>query len=213
MKNYIDNAPPPDYQKRDISGFKLFAPYADLNIFAPEGSMLSDVMINVGYTDQSFIYGIDGDIHITGSIIDIMNSKLRNAVILANNLTLNTVYGQNYEGSWLIVSLQNTKLNNVSTKYCGWVSSYLRFLRSVSVGANSTVTLPLEIPDTWGGMVVVDGIYVPSGGTISAYNPVPSGITYQIDPNQKAIVITNNTSNSYTIVVIYTWIEPRVIFS
>jgi hypothetical protein len=126
---------------------------------------------------------------------------------------LDTVYGQNYEGSWFIVSLQDTRLNNVSTRYCGWVSSYLRFLRSVRVGANSTVTLSLEIPDTWGGMVVVDGIYVPSGDTISAFNPVPSEITYQIDPNQKAIVITNNTSNSYTLVVIYTWMEPRVIFS
>jgi hypothetical protein len=210
MNNYIDNTPPPDYQNRDISGFKLFAPYADLNIFAHKGSMLSDVMINVGYTFQSFLYGIDGDIHIMGSLISIMNSRLRNAVILAHYLDLDTVYGQNYEGSWFIVSMQDTRLNNVSTRGCGWVSSYLRFLRFVDVGANSTVTLPLEIPDTWGGIVVVDGIYVPNGDTISAFNPAPSGITYQIDLNRKAIVITNNTSNSYTLVVIYTWMEPQV---
>jgi hypothetical protein len=137
----------------------------------------------------------------------------RNAVILAHYLDLNTVYSQNHKGLWFIVSLQDTRLNNVSTRYCGWVSSYLRFIRFVNVGANSTVTLPLEIPDTRSGIVVVDRIYVLSGDTISAFNPAPSEITYQIDPNQKAIVITNNTPNSYTLVVIYTWMKPQVLFS
>jgi hypothetical protein len=212
MRNFIDNAPPPDYTGRDISGFKLFAPYADLYISAPSGSMSNDVMINVGRTSHSTLQGIDGDIHIMGSNIYITNSKLRNAVILAHYLGLDAVYSQGYEGSWFIVSLQDTELSNVSTRDCGWVTSYLRFIRSVDVEANSTADLPLEIPDTWGGTVVVDGIYTLSGDTISALNPAPSGITYQIDPNQKAIVITNNTPNSYTLVIIYTWMEPQVPF-
>jgi hypothetical protein len=209
--NYISNTPPPDNKERDISGLRLFAPYADLNISAPEGSMLSDVMINIGYTSQSLIRGVDGDIYITGNIINIMNSRLRNTVILANNLFLDTIYGQNLEGSWFIASLQNTILWNVSTTDCGWTCLYLKFLRFINVGANSTATLPLEIPDTRGGTVVVDGIYIPSGDIIFTLNPAPSGVTYRIDPNQKAIVITNNTPNSYILAVIYTWIEPQVL--
>jgi hypothetical protein len=208
MRNFIDNAPPPDHAERDISGFKLFAPYADLYISAPEGSMLSDVMINVGRTSHSTLHGIDGDIHIMGSNIYITNSKLRNAVIIAHYLGLEAACNQGYEGSWFIVSLQDTELINVSTVDCGLVTSYLRFIRIVNVGANSTTNLFLEIPDTWGGTVTVDGIYTLSGNTISALNPAPSGITYQIDPNQKAIVITNSTPNDHTLVIIYTWTEP-----
>jgi hypothetical protein len=212
MKNFIDNAPPPDYTERDISGFKLFAPYADLNISAPMGTTLSDIMINVGRTSHSTLHGIDGDIHIMGSNIYITNSKLRNAVILAHYLGLEAACNQGYEGSWFIVSLQDTERSNISTRDCGWVTSYLRFVRIVNVGANSITNLFLEIPDTWGGTVTVDGIYTLSGDTISALNPAPSGITYQIDPNQKAIVITNSTPNDYTLVIIYTWTEPQVPF-
>jgi hypothetical protein len=211
MMNYVRNEPPPSYKYLDVSGLRLFAPYADLNIFAEEGSMQSGVVIVVGNTSQSFLGNIDGDIYIAGSMINIMDSRLRNSVILAQYLSLDNVYGENYEGTWLIISLGNTELKNTSTKNCGYSNAYLKFIRRVSVGANSTATLPLEIPDAWNGMVVVDGIYVPSGDTIYAFNPVPSGITYQIDLSQKAIVITNNTSNSYTIVVIYTWIEPSLI--
>ena len=191
----------------EAHGLRFYAfTYADIDIEGIAGVFtLQNVIIYVASTSTSYIEYVNGDLYISGGYIYISDSVFRNAYIVAwNVLYLISVTGN---GNWLIISYSTSYVEQVSLSNV--LSAYINLTHyeDIAVGANSSASINLinlGVEATHYYYVKVIGLLKqPTTTTNTALDPLPSGVTWSINPDTAQLTITNNTSSSQNIEVRY----------
>jgi len=202
----------------DVSGFKLFAVYADVDIQSDGSFTISDINIYILSSTRIILDTIDGNVYAIGDVIRIFNSILRKVFIFAfNELMLSNVSGGTSASlsEWCIVSqalnvvFSNVSLRNVDVAYISVIGTIL-----ATIDANSSKTFNLlkftetsvpryvrYIVETFGEWreVIIGTTYI----RVDVANPPPSGVTYSIDPSTQQVTITNSTPNVAKVMLVY----------
>jgi hypothetical protein len=201
---YVTNLDPETLRRTDVSGLKLYSVYADINIRGTVDMVLNGVQIYAMNTLVSDISYVVGDLYIIGHLILIEESTLINAYIDANILYLHNVVSGNGRGLWTIISRLGTIIDGtVDARYAAVPILYMRTGDIVTVGARSSASIALPRILGFGIQYNVALIGVMKGSDPFFVDPLPSGVTYQFDDANNALVINNATDNSYTIIVVY----------
>lgn len=202
---FVSNWNPDTGDYTEAHGLKLYVfTYADIDI---EGSVgvftLQNVVIYVASSLTSYIKYVSGDLYINGGYIWVSDAVLRNAYIVAwDVLYLTNVTGN---GNWLIISYSDTDVEQVSLDNV--LSAYINLTRydDITVNPNSSSTINLinlGIGGTY-HVKVIGLLKQPTTSTNTALDPLPSGVTWSINPDTAQLTITNNTSSAQNIVVVY----------
>jgi hypothetical protein len=201
---HVTNLDPETLRRTDVSGLKLYSVYADIDIHGTVDMVLNDVQIYAMNTLVSDIGYVVGDLYIIGHLILIEESTLINAYIDVNILYLLNVVSNNYRGLWTIISRLGAVINGtVDARYAGATVLYMRIGDIVTVNARSSASIALPRILGSGIQYNVALIGVMKGSDPFFVDPLPSGVTYQFDDVNNALVINNTTDNSYTIIVAY----------
>jgi len=200
---YITNYDPQIEDYVDISGSKIYSVYADLGLYGSPDMVLNDITVYILDSFGSYIEYINGDIYIQNcQELNILNSTLRNAYIEADFLRLSNVVSR-VGGVWFIKTRLHTAIDETVDPGDAFATLYLRVSGYVDVPANSSATIDLRTINC-PTLYRVISIGIRKRSTSGIYNdPLPSGVTYQFDEVNKKLVLTNNTSNSYDIDILY----------
>ena len=221
---YVTNYDPDtDGYNIDVSGFKLFAVFADVDIAGSETvTTISDISIHVLSSSTIVLDSVDGDVYLVGNDIRIYNSTLRNAFIFAfSSLSMGNISSGTSSspawGVWCIVSQASyTAFANVSLDHVVRVYINIRRVIRAKLDANSSKTFDLlkftqqtptgryvrYIVEAF-GLLRVAYAGVTNNINISTVDPPPPGVTYSIDLSAQQVTITNNTSNAVDVILIY----------
>jgi hypothetical protein len=210
---YVCNMSPDTGNWVDVSGLKLFAVYADVDIESP-GSLppptYMPVTIAVLSTTSSVLMGTRGDVVVKGFYLEMDFCMLGNTFIDVDELWSKNCVADN--SLVVLISRRYTRLNNVNLDNALGFLCDMRFLMydvDVPAGGSASISLPLprknEYYDLYIEQVgVANEDSAPDGSYVLYYlTPLPSGVTYSVDAPNKRIVITNSTSNSVTVTVIF----------
>ena len=207
---YVENWSPVAQDYVDISGLKLFAVYADIDFEAPYSPPPSGYMtmsVAVLNANAIKIYKAQCDLFARGGFIGLYSCKLGNTYIDGLVVTLNNCVADSKQVALITrlwASLINTDLSGVTSFYAD-----LRFVFQVDVPAGGSGSVTIYMPKP-GYMY---RLYIEQVGVFNQYaagldnliylTPLPSGVSYSIDAPNKKIVISNSTSSSVTVVVVY----------
>jgi hypothetical protein len=208
---FVTNKSPDTNDFVDASGLRLYAfTYADVDIEGKQGVFtLQDIIIYVAWSVASYIKFASGDVYIQGADIWLQDSSLRNAYVVAwKELYLVRVAGN--LGNWIMISYSDTAVVDCSLTDVRYAYLSLTRKEGVAVNPNSSATinlLYLSIGSNLGGIwyyVKTIGLLKQTGKTLnSAIDPLPSGVTWSIDPDNAQLTITNNTTSTLNIQVVY----------
>ena len=201
---YVTNYDPETQAYTDVSGLKLYSIYAELYIYRGGDINHRDVLIYVEHTSTSYVEYIVGDMYMRGRGIVIVRSTLHNAYVEADWLILEDVTSSGNMGVWVMIARCVAEIRGtVDARNTFYAMLYLYDTRLISVGAQSSVTvdLPTINYDFIHYRVVFIGVM--KGSNPYYYDSLPSGVTWYFDDVNRRLVITNNTSNSYDIVLAY----------
>jgi len=207
----------------DVSGFKLFAVYADVTIgSSTPATPVSDISIHVLSSSRIVLDGVDGDVYLISNDITIFNSILRNAFIFASDaLVMSYVSGGTSDspaqGVWCIVSQASVvSFFIVSLDHVAKACISIRHAILATLGANSSKTFDLlkfiqqtsttrYVRYTVEAFGLLREAYagVTKNINIRAVDPPPPGVTYSIDPSVQQVTITNSTSNAVSVMLVY----------
>jgi hypothetical protein len=203
---YVSNWSPDTGDYTEAHGLRFYAfTFADVDIEGIEGGFtLQNIIIYVAYSSTSFIEYVSGDIYINGEYIYISDSVLRNAYIVAwMVLYFYNVKGN--QGIWIIISCSHTDAEQVSLDNV--LSAYMSLTRYEDIAINPNSSATINLLNFGGGgayCVKVIGLLQQSTTTTNtALNPLPSGITWSINPDTAQLTITNSTSQLQNIEVVY----------
>ena len=197
----------------DISGFKLFAVYADLEIVTPYSlppPTYMPVAIVVLSTSQTTLIGTKGDVVVKGFYFEMDYCKLGNTFIDVDESWFAQCVAD--QSVVVLISRRYTWLDNVNLDNAIAFLCDMRFLMydvGVPAGGSASIDLPLpkrgEYYDIYIEQVGVANRYDAPDGSYHLYylTPLPSGVTYSIDAPNKRIVITNNTTDYIYVTVIF----------
>jgi hypothetical protein len=210
---YVNNVSPDTGEYVDVSGLKLFAVYADLDIEGGETFTVSNISVHILSSMFTTLYAVSGDVYVVGNNVHVFSSSLRRAYIYAHDsLWMEDVKGMGYGSAWCIVSPIETALANVVLNDVDKVYICARSVIWISLYANSSQTFDLlDVTDTMNWRIMrytVEAFgrwlsVVRGNLRLDANNPPPSGVTYSIDLSTKKVTITNSTSSLQNIILVY----------
>jgi hypothetical protein len=210
---YVINMDPETGEDTDVSGLKLFAVYADVDIWGSETFTVSNISVHILSSMFTSFNNVSGDVYAVGNYVQVFDSALRRAYIYAlDSLWMDNVKGMGYGSAWCIVSLFESTLTNVALDDVDKVYICVRKPITASLQANTSQTFSLlSVTDTknWRFLrytVEAFGRWcstVVGNLRIDANEPPPSGVTYSIDLSARSVTITNSTTSLQNIVLIY----------
>jgi hypothetical protein len=203
-RGYVTNYDPQTRSSTDVSGLKLYSVYADVSIHGRSDMILRDILIHVEMTYQSFIEYIEGDIYMRGGLINIERSTLHNVYIDADFLSLDNVTSSDYMGTWVMITRYRVFIRgtvNARETLDAWI--YLRHSVVWRVEAQSSAGIDLPTIDYYDVHYRVLFIGVRKGTNPYYYDPLPPGVTYRFDAENRRIIIENTTNTGYDIVLTY----------
>jgi len=218
---YVTNYDPDtDSYNIDVSGFKLFAVYADVDIEAGETvTTISDISIHVLSSSTIVLDSVDGDVYLVGDDIGIYNSTLRKALIFAfSSLSMDNVSSGTSDspawGTWCIISQPSfVSFSDVSLDHVIRAYISIRHVILATLNANSSQTFDLlkftqQTSTIRYVRYTVEAFGLLREASVSSFNistvdPPPSGVTYSINPSTQQVTITNSTSNTVNVILIY----------
>jgi hypothetical protein len=213
---YVDNWSPFTGEYVDVSGLKLFAIYADLDIETPYSlppSTYMSVYIVLLSTSYSYLLGTAGNVFAQGSYINMQYCKLGHTFIDVDSVRLVNCVADN--AIVILKSHIDAYLGAVDFSNAIMILYDIRFaLRAdVPAGQSASIDLPLLKPASVLGYnftVLIEqiGVYntytAPGASYYLHYlTPLPSGVTYTIDAPNKRIVITNSTTNTVSVGIFF----------
>jgi hypothetical protein len=197
----------------DVSGLRLFAVYADLDIETRGVFTMSNISLYVLSSMQVFLSYLSGDVYAVGNSIYVFDSALRRAYIYAHDsLWMENIRGMGYGSEWCIVSPFETTLHSVALDDVDIVYMCVKKHIMASLQANTSQTFSLlSVTDTknsrslWYTVEAFGQWRSTNIGNLrlDANEPPPSGVTYSIDLSTRSVTITNSTSSLQNIVLVY----------
>jgi hypothetical protein len=197
----------------DISGFKLFAVYADADIITPYSIPPPTYMpVSIVVLSSTYIglMGTRGDVVVKGFYFKADFCKLGNTFI---DVVESWMVQCDADNSFVVLIsrsftwLDNVNLNNALDLLCDM--RFLMYNVGVPAGGSASINLPLPrrgaYYDLYIEQVGVANYYYAPDGSYNLYylTPLPSGVSYSIDAPNKRIVITNSTASYMYVTVIF----------
>jgi hypothetical protein len=208
VETFVTNYDPDTGTYLDVSGLRLFSVYANLDIEGTAEAWLTNVVVHVMFAYDASILYLEGDVFLRSLFASIGHVKLGNAHIeVLYNLSIGDVRAVNSEGVWYIVSYNATHIfdtidtANVSDSYMVFY-----FSQSVSLDPGATGYIDLGILPT---SFFINVLIVHYGAEVSTFvgqiirTLDPTGIVCKVDVQNKRIVVTNDTSATQMITVIW----------
>ncbi|MCC6056163.1 MAG: hypothetical protein LM583_05755 [Desulfurococcaceae archaeon] len=209
---YVDNWSPFTGEYVDVSGLKLFAIYADLDIENPYSlppSTYMPVYIVLLSTSYSRLLGTAGNVFVQGEYLSMQYCKLGYTFIDVNTVSLLNCVADN--AIVMLKSRTHTILGNVDFSNAIMVLYDIRFAMSANLpaGQSASIDLPLLKPASVRGYDFT--VFIEQIGVFNTYTapdasyylhyltPLPSGVTYSIDAPNKRIVIANSTTSTVSV--------------
>jgi len=211
LGNGIDNYDPVTYTYYDVSNLRLFATFAGVYLVSPSDTYMPVDAIYVLKAPWFTVDGLDGDVFVVeADYALISNSVFRNLFVYA----IYVLYLENISakggGYWTLISPNDTQISGVSVANAQRPLLSLRFVRTdIYVPPNSGASVTLGVPDgiTRDTVVYIEyiGEVVRCSDNPNIYTlaPLPSEITYSLDPATRTVSIMNNTSNGVTLAIVY----------
>jgi hypothetical protein len=215
-KCYVDNWSPFTGEYVDVSGLKLFAIHADLDIENPytlPPSTYMPVHIVLLNTYSSYLLGTTGTVFVQGSYLDMQYCKLGLTFIdVASVWLLNCVADNAFV---ILKSRIDTYLRDVDFSNAIMVLYDIRFAirADLQAGQSASIDLPLLKPASALGYDFT--LLIEQVGVCNTYTapdesyylhyltPLPSEVTYTIDAPNKRIVITNSTTSTVSVGIFF----------
>jgi hypothetical protein len=210
ITTYVTNYDPDTDTYLDVSGLRFYSIYANIDIEGEETTWLTDVVICVNSAYDTCILYLNGNLFLRSLYATIGHAKFKNAYIeVFYHLHIGDIYGEDGEGTWYIASYQQTHiLGDVSIMDVGRAYLVFYFERGITVGAGRTDYIPLgTLPTSYFLDVEIERY----GAEITVFDTQilrtldPTGITCSVDLSNKRIAVTNNTTQTKLISVI--WVE------
>jgi hypothetical protein len=209
--NGIQNQDPTTYAYYDVSGLRLFAVYGGVYLVSPSDIYMPIDAIYVLGAPWFTVDGLDGDVYVLeGDYVKISNSVFRNLFVCA----LYVLYMGNVSakggGYWTLISLNDTQMSNVSVANAQRPVLSLRFVwTDIYVPASSGASVTLGVPSGISRDTVVYieyiGVMVRNSDNPNIYTiaPLPSEVTYSLDPATGRVDIMNNTDSGVSLAIVY----------
>jgi hypothetical protein len=210
---FVTNMSPDTGEYVDVSGFKLFAVYADVDIEGGPTFSVSNISVHILSSMYTWLVGVSGDVYTVCNWVYIFGATLRRAYIYANGeLYMENVEGMGYGSAWLIVSLHETYLYNVVLGDVYEVYMCVRSAIMAPLPENTSQTfdlLSVTATNSEGTLyytVEAFGLWRAADVgplRLNANEPPPPGVTYSVDLNARRVTVTNSTSSPLGIVLAY----------
>jgi hypothetical protein len=210
---FVTNMSPDTGDYVDVSGLKLFAVYADVDIEGGGTFSVSNTSVRILSSTHTRLVGVSGDVYTVCNWAEVIGATLRRAYIYANGmLHMENVEGMGYGSAWLIVPpfetrLCNVVLGNVDEVYICARSAIMAPLPEntsqafdlLSVTATNSEGVLHYTVEAFG---LLRGADV-GGLRLDANEPPPPGVTYSVDLSARRVTVTNSTSSPLGIVLAY----------
>jgi len=208
VETFVTNYDPDTDTYLDVSGLRLYSVYANLDIEGTATAWLTNVVVRVMFAYDASIFYLEGDVFLRSFFASIGHVKLGNAHIeVLYNLSIGDVHARASEGVWYIASHNVTHVfDTIDT--VNVIDNYMVFYfkQGITLDPGATGYIDLGILPT---SFFIDVLIVHCGAEVSTFvgqtirTLDPTGIACKVDVRNKRIVVTNNTSATQMITVIW----------